>query len=639
MKKASGLIIVSLLCLMALDSRNQFSSVSAQVKNRGDHEMADTVKRLTNRSSDGLVQTFDADGGFSINLEGRFQNLFLGRMDSGGETVSACVASLGEANLFFERNLETGERLPNDVYRPNSLEKLAERHGMSKQEYIFYQDMIANAETGSLIPSASTVTIVNNDGAGEGFNDATAVASEGGNSGTLGQQRLNLFNFAAGIWGGFLDSNVSIQVRSQFDPLTCTPTSAVLGSAGATTVHGNFANHQFFNTYYHQALANKQSGVDQNAAEPDINATFNSNVNGSAGCLGGQRFYLGLNNTTPANTTNLLVVLLHEMGHGLGFSTFANGSTGALIGGLPDVYTTFMFDRTQNMYWNAMTDAQRQASAIDTNDVLWDGSNVKIASGSLTAGRDGLTGRVELFTPNPFQSGSSVSHFSTAAFADLLMEPSINLNLPINLDLSRQQMRDIGWYRDTNADRVADTITTVTPSGGTIIIGTQATATWTNTGGFNRNVIVELSTDGGTNYTLLSSGVSNLSTTGSITFTVPNTPTLNGRIRVREDSFVNPAGVSSSNFTITGPSAATVAVQGRILTPQGRGIGRATIRITGTNGLSRNVLSSSFGYYSFGNLEAGQSYVITVAKKGFAFNSQAVAVNDNLSGVDFTAIP
>ena len=45
---------------------------------------------------------------------------------------------------------------------------------------------------------AATITILNNDAAGVGFNDATPAAPVGGNSGTtLGQQRLIAFQAAA----------------------------------------------------------------------------------------------------------------------------------------------------------------------------------------------------------------------------------------------------------------------------------------------------------------------------------------------------------------------------------------------------------------------------------------------------------
>ena len=57
----------------------------------------------------------------------------------------------------------------------------------------------------------------------------------------------------------------------------------------------------------------------------------------------------------------------------------------------------------------------------------------------------GNSGRVNLFAPNPVQSGSSVSHWTTAATPDLLMEPLINQNLDRRMDLTLTQMKDIGW--------------------------------------------------------------------------------------------------------------------------------------------------------------------------------------------------
>ena len=62
------------------------------------------------------------------------------------------------------------------------------------------------------------------------------------------------------------------------------------------------------------------------------------------------------------------------------------------------------------------------------------------------AGTDGA-GRVLLFTPNPLQSGSSVSHWDTSAFPNLLMEPSSGSLGFAQLDLTVPQMEDIGWPR------------------------------------------------------------------------------------------------------------------------------------------------------------------------------------------------
>ena len=94
--------------------------------------------------------------------------------------------------------------------------------------------LLVVAGLGASAPAtAATITIVNNDGAGEGFNDPTATAPIGGNTGTtIGQQRLIAFQFAADVWGALLPSNVEIRINATFDALTCSATSAVLGSAG-----------------------------------------------------------------------------------------------------------------------------------------------------------------------------------------------------------------------------------------------------------------------------------------------------------------------------------------------------------------------------------------------------------------------
>lgn len=549
MKKLSNILSSVLFSLALLGTIGSLvAGVSAQTQE--EKNLADFIKRYANRSTEGLNAQRRRDGGISVDLDERFQNLMLARLGFDGNPEAACVTSLEEANIFFGKDLETGRILSGYQTPFDNLKDEAARHGMSPEELVYYKNLIERAaQRLAASPEAATITIVNNDAAGEGFNDPTAVSPEGGNTGaTRGAQRLNVFQAAAAIWGTFLDSSVNIQVRSQFDPQTCTATSAVLGAAGTRTVHRNFPNADLPETWYHQALANKRAGSDLSASE-DINATFNSNLNGDASCLGGGRFYLGLDNSTPSGTINLLVVLLHEMGHGLGFSSFANGQTGALFNGFPDVYTSRLFDRTTNKYWNEMTDAERAASAINTNNLLWDGANVKIASGFLTNGRDAATGRVAMYTPSTFSGGSSVSHFSTIASPNLLMEPFITTNLSLNLDLTPHQLRDAGWYRDTNLDLTPDAITNVTPSGSVAVPpGTTATATWNNAGGFNKNVTIDLSINGGATYpTRLATNIAN---TGSFTFTVPNTPTALAKVRVREHDFAQPAGESAANFTI-----------------------------------------------------------------------------------------
>ncbi|MBK8465313.1 MAG: hypothetical protein IPL32_05730 [Chloracidobacterium sp.] len=538
-------------------SKAQNRQQDPQSQNEQDRLMAETIRRLTNQSSEGLVEEIRSDGSVMLDLKDRFQAVPLAMFDANGGIAVRCVTSLAEANNFFGRDLETGQYLhpPQTLRENDDLSERAARHQMSPEEYQFYADLIDKAVKrgqGSR-PDASTISIANGDGAGEGFNDATAKAAEGGNNGaTLGAQRVNLFNFAADIWEANLDSSVTISINAQFNPLTpCSSSGGVLGSAGASFINRDFPNVPFAGTWYSGALANKINGVDQNGGSAEINATFNSSVD--TGCLGaGTRFYYGFTDTAPNNMINLLVVLLHEMGHGLGFQTFTNGSTGAFNSGFPSVYDRFAFDRDVNLHWHEMTQAQRATSALNAGDLLWDGANVRVASSFLTAGRDATNGNVQLFAPNPFQSGSSVSHFDSAVAPNILMEPAVTFGvfgIPLDLDLTRQQMRDIGWYRDTTSDLTPDTITNVAPSGNTVIVGSNVNITWTNNGGFNRNVTIELSTNGGTTYpTTIASNVAN---TGSRSWTIPNSPTGTARIRVREHNFVAPLGASTANFTIS----------------------------------------------------------------------------------------
>jgi hypothetical protein len=56
------------------------------------------------------------------------------------------------------------------------------------------------------------------------------------------------------------------------------------------------------------------------------------------------------------------------------------------------------------------------------------------------------TGRVLVYTPNPLEEGSSVSHWDVSATPNLLMEPAINSDLHDSVDLTRYAFEDIGWF-------------------------------------------------------------------------------------------------------------------------------------------------------------------------------------------------
>jgi hypothetical protein len=66
---------------------------------------------------------------------------------------------------------------------------------------------------------------------------------------------------------------------------------------------------------------------------------------------------------------------------------------------------------------------------------------------SLLAGGD-AAGRVLMYSPSPYQPGSSVSHWDTSADPDLLMEPALNNGLSSDVDLTKWAFTDIGWFNE-----------------------------------------------------------------------------------------------------------------------------------------------------------------------------------------------
>jgi hypothetical protein len=98
------------------------------------------------------------------------------------------------------------------------------------------------------------------------------------------------------------------------------------------------------------------------------------------------------------------------------------------------------------------------------------------------------------------------------------------------------------------------------------------------------------------------------------------------------DQGVGPVSVPSST------TAASVTVSGRVMTSGGRGIRNVIITMTDTNGNVRTAISTSFGYYRFTDVAAGETYIFAPRAKRYTFtqSSQVLNINEDTEGVNFT---
>ena len=88
------------------------------------------------------------------------------------------------------------------------------------------------------------------------------------------------------------------------------------------------------------------------------------------------------------------------------------------------------------------------------------------------------------------------------------------------------------------------------------------------------------------------------------------------------------------------PTAINVAVSGRVTTTTGYGIKGVTINLQATStGQVRQAITSHFGYFSFVDVPAGETYLVTTGSKRITFPPRVVFVADNLTDLNFVGDP
>ena len=173
-------------------------------------------------------------------------------------------------------------------------------------------------------------------------------------------------------------------------------------------------------------------------------------------------------------------------------------------------------------------------------------------------------------------------------------------------------------------------------------------------------VIFEQSTDNGATYTTLGTATNSrpapaedrkgerfapdAPTAAGYTLTGLNLPT-GQKILIRARGFYHTGYFNSSetiedkvqNAFLLAPTAASVSVSGKVLVGKGTGLENAVVTLTDSNGETRTVRTTSFGYYRFDDVEVGQSYTMTVRSRRYLFSPQIITINEVVEDLNFMA--
>lgn len=256
----------------------------------------------------------------------------------------------------------------------------------------------------------------------------------------------NAFEYAASIWESHLDSPVPIRIEANWVPLP----SNTLGSANPTNVLA-FSEDEggpfLPNTWYAIAQASAMSGADFVNEYDDIEYDIVVNMNCEF-----EDWYLGTDANPPANTLDAVTVLLHEIGHGIGFFGSMRSSDNNQIAtwgigeGYPVIYDQFAVDGEFDRLLDTSIyprSSERLYDALTGNfgGVFFSGPDAQFAFDDM---------RVPLYSPEPFAQGQSYSHFDQEVFSEsenALMRPFLDQALAVHSPgpVFCGLLEDMGW--------------------------------------------------------------------------------------------------------------------------------------------------------------------------------------------------
>lgn len=262
------------------------------------------------------------------------------------------------------------------------------------------------------------------------------------------------FEYAVSIWESIISSPIPIRVTAHWRELD----EGVLGSCTPYSYYSSFAGALKPDVQYPVALAEKLHGDHLNYEEnPDLIASFSSKV----------MWYLKTDGMTPYGQYDFVTVVLHEIGHGLGFTGGAYSDTDENKGywdvGQPYYFDTFITNnvrqsiRDTNVYENGTNQLYKQF----TNNSMYFRSPVVLNSNNNMAAK--------LYAPPEYDPGSSIYHLDEYTYDDTensLMTPWVSDEQGVHDPgyLTEAIFSELGWQRTyIEHDTLTDTEDLHTP--------------------------------------------------------------------------------------------------------------------------------------------------------------------------------
>ena len=86
------------------------------------------------------------------------------------------------------------------------------------------------------------------------------------------------------------------------------------------------------------------------------------------------------------------------------------------------------------------------------------------------------------------------------------------------------------------------------------------------------------------------------------------------------------------------PTAAEISISGSVNLPHNLGLTAALVTLTDAQGISRTTRTNKLGGFSFRNVAAGQTYIISVRAKGYQFAPQAFTATEDITNLTFAPL-